>query len=225
MLRFEEYLNQFTNTVNIRDFIIGLIITAILSMVIRMYYIHFADAVSNRRRFANNFLPLALATMLIITIVKSSIALSLGLVGALSIVRFRSAIKDPEELTYLFLVIGLGLATGANQFVVAIIAIPAILILLWVHKALGGRIALSRDASMYLNIETESDDLEGISSILSESLSFVELKRMDSLDKGLSLSYVVRADSLSQLDQLRKAVRDFSPGTTLSVVEKPEIIV
>ena len=64
---------------------------------------------------------LAVATTLIITIVKSSLALSLGLVGALSIVRFRAAIKDPEELTYLFLVIAIGLGLGANQPLLTVI--------------------------------------------------------------------------------------------------------
>ena len=53
-----------------------------------------------------------MTTMLIITVVKSSLALSLGLVGALSIVRFRAAIKEPEELAYLFLTIAIGLALG-----------------------------------------------------------------------------------------------------------------
>ena len=53
--------------------------------------------------------------MIIITIVKSSIALSLGLVGALSIVRFRAAIKEPEELTFLFICIAIGVGLGAGQ--------------------------------------------------------------------------------------------------------------
>jgi hypothetical protein len=225
MLRFEEYLNQFTNTINIQDFAIALLTTALLAVVIRMYYIRHGEAVSNRRRFGNIFLPLALTTMLIITIVKSSIALSLGLVGALSIVRFRAAIKDPEELTYLFLVIGLGLATGANQFLVAFVAIPAILFLLWVNKRLSGNKPMSGSGSMYVNIETDTDDLKGITAILSETLSFVELKRMDSLDPGLSLSYVVRAENLDQLDALRNRVLDISTSTSLSVVERPEIVV
>ena len=134
----------------------------------------------------SSFLPLALTTMLIITIVKSSIALSLGLVGALSIVRFRAAIKDPEELTYLFLVIGLGLATGANQFLVAFVAIPAILFLLWVNQRMSGKKPMSGSGSMYVNIETDTDDLQGITAILSETLGFVELKRMDSLELAAS---------------------------------------
>ena len=114
-MKFEQYLEEFTNTINLPEFLLNLVITALVAAVLRWFYIRYSNSVSNRKRFAANFLPLALATMLIITIVKSSIALSLGLVGALSIVRFRAAIKDPEELTFLFLVIGLGLATGANQ--------------------------------------------------------------------------------------------------------------
>ena len=58
--------------------------------------------------------PLAGTIFLVIVIVKSSLALSLGLVGALSIVRFRTPIKEPQELVYLFLAIGIGLGYGAN---------------------------------------------------------------------------------------------------------------
>ena len=57
--------------------------------------------------FFKNFTSLTLITTLIITVVKSSLALSLGLVGALSIVRFRAAIKEPEELVYLFICIAI----------------------------------------------------------------------------------------------------------------------
>jgi hypothetical protein len=66
---------------------------------------------------------LTLVTICVIAVVKSSLALSLGLVGALSIVRFRAAIKDPEELVYLFLCIGLGLALGAGQILFAVVLI------------------------------------------------------------------------------------------------------
>ena len=68
--------------------------------------------------FSKNFVVLGVATCIVIMIVKSSLALSLGLVGALSIVRFRAAIKEPEELVYLFLIIAVGLGTGANQLVI-----------------------------------------------------------------------------------------------------------
>ena len=127
----EKYIAEFNNNIPLDEFLLNLIIIAILVSALRIFYIRYGNAISNRRKFAANFLPLALATMLIIMIVKSSIALSLGLVGALSIVRFRAAIKDPEELTYLFFVIGLGLAGGANQPILAIVAFFSIIVLLF----------------------------------------------------------------------------------------------
>ncbi len=81
---------------------------------------------------------LAVTTMIIITIVKSSLALSLGLVGALSIVRFRSAIKEPEELTYLFLTIAIGLGFGADQRLATIIGF-AFLTLFLIGKSMLGK--------------------------------------------------------------------------------------
>ena len=59
-----------------------------------------APQFSDRSLFSKNFIFISLTTMLIITIIKSSLALSLGLVGALSIIRFRTAIKEPEELMF-----------------------------------------------------------------------------------------------------------------------------
>ena len=59
---------------------------------------------SNKEYFSDLFIPLSIITCLVITVIKFSLALSLGLVGALSIVRFRAAIKEPEELIYLFLI-------------------------------------------------------------------------------------------------------------------------
>ena len=82
---------------------------------------------SNSFLMQNILTIVGLSTVLIIAVVKSSLALSLGLVGALSIVRFRTPIKDAEELGYLFLVIATGLAAGADQEVAILVALPIIL--------------------------------------------------------------------------------------------------
>lgn len=225
MLKFEQYLEQFNNTINIYDFLVSILVTAVLATIIRWFYVRFGNAVSNRKRFASNFLPLALATMLIITIVKSSIALSLGLVGALSIVRFRAAIKEPEELTYLFIVIGLGLATGANQIIIAIVAILLILLLLLVSKKLEGKINYKSEDRMYVNVTTDLNDLNAISDILINTLPYVELKRMDTLAQGLDLSYICKASNLDQINTLKNKLTALSPSTKLSIVDQPDLII
>ena len=78
---------------------------------------------------------IATTTAFIISVVKSSLALSLGLVGALSIIRFRTAIKEPEELSYIFIAITIGIGLGANQVVITLIAfiLTSVVILLLFH--------------------------------------------------------------------------------------------
>ena len=123
------YLNQQIQ-VNLFTFIQSIIVAALLSFLIQLVYVKFSNSLSNKDDFSKNFIVLGLATTLVITIVKSSLALSLGLVGALSIVRFRAAIKDPEELVYLFLVIASGLGCGAGQIKITSIGISSALIII-----------------------------------------------------------------------------------------------
>ncbi|MBR9923168.1 MAG: DUF4956 domain-containing protein [Bacteroidetes bacterium] len=221
----EKYIEEFSNNVPVGEFLFNIVITALLTILLRWFYIRFGSAISNRKKFGNNFLPLALGTLLIIMIVKSSIALSLGLVGALSIVRFRAAIKDPEELTYLFIAIGIGLAGGANQPILAIVALLVILLILFVHKRFTGQLSHSREDRMFVNINTDIEDLDQIVQVLTNVFPFVELKRMDTLDKGLDLSFICKATDIRQLSQLRDALKELSGNTSLSVVDQPDLIV
>jgi uncharacterized membrane protein YhiD involved in acid resistance len=125
---------------NIRLFI-NLIVGGLLSMFVRELYRRFSRSLSNRESFSAIFIPLTVTTVLVINTVKSSLALSLGLVGALSIVRFRAAIKDPEELVYLFFCIAIGLTLGAGFTAEAFsgLVIFTIFIIYLHHRGVGGR--------------------------------------------------------------------------------------
>ena len=116
------FLNENIN-INLNNFTVNLLATVILCFVLRQLYIKFSSSLSNKDEFSKNFVILGITTCIVITIVKSSLALSLGLVGALSIVRFRAAIKEPEELVYLFLTITIGLGNGAGQLKVTLVGL------------------------------------------------------------------------------------------------------
>ena len=79
------------------SFLISLIAAAILSYIIKRSYVSYSQSLSNRDYFSDVFIPLSVITCLVISVVKFSLALSLGLVGALSIVRFRAAITSNER--------------------------------------------------------------------------------------------------------------------------------
>ena len=127
------FLNQSVE-IDIFSFLISLLLSAILALLVKYVYLKCAMTLSNKSYFSDLFVPLSITTTLVITVIKFSLALSLGLVGALSIVRFRAAIKEPEELIYLFLIIGIGLACGANQYIVVISATIFIIITLFIFS-------------------------------------------------------------------------------------------
>lgn len=221
----ERYIEEFNNNVPIDEFFLNIIVVALLASLLRLYYIHYGNAISNRRKFSNNFLPLALGTLLIIMIVKSSIALSLGLVGALSIVRFRAAIKDPEELTYLLITIGIGLAGGANQPILALVAFTLIVVILFIHRLFTGKISIKQENRLFVNINTDLEDLTKVTNVLSNVFSYVELKRMDTLEKGMDLSFICKAEQLEQLSKAKDEITQLSEKTRLSIIDQPDLIV
>ncbi len=114
-------------------------IGGLLAMYVRALYRRFSSSIGNRDSFSAVFPMLTAVTVLIIFVVKSSLALSLGLVGALSIVRFRAAIKSPEELVYLFFCIGLGVALGAEHRLLALVAVVVVSLFIVGRGRLRGR--------------------------------------------------------------------------------------
>ena len=119
----KSVLNSFTTTdITTTQIAIVLMITLVISL-----YIFFIYRILNRKNFYNkNFnislVALALITATIIIAIQSSIVVSLGMVGALSIVRFRTAVKDPLDLVFLFWSLSVGIICGVGLFEVAILS-------------------------------------------------------------------------------------------------------
>lgn len=148
--------NFFLNSniqIDFGNFFVAILLSLILAYLVKLTYIKVGRALNDKNYFSDTFIPLAIITTLVITVIKFSLALSLGLVGALSIVRFRAAIKEPEELVYLFFIISIGLANGANQFLLSIIATVIILSFLLIR-------------SIYLNKKSNNGNFNSDSNIL-----------------------------------------------------------
>jgi len=203
----ENYLTQAQAQISTPGFIINLILTAITAYILKKIYVRFGQALSNRNIFGNNFVPIAMTTMFIITIVKSSLALSLGLVGALSIVRFRAAIKEPEELVYLFICIAIGLGYGANQVNVTITGFLLIVIAITLIRKSAFKVENSN--VMYLTISKKSKtrlDIEKILEVLEKNSLEVDLKRLDESPTTNEISFITSFQTKAQLLELREAL-------------------
>lgn len=180
--------NFFLNSnvdISLTNFVIAIIISAILAYIVKISYIKVSRSLNDKEHFSEIFIPLAIITTLVITVVKFSLALSLGLVGALSIVRFRAAIKEPEELVYLFFVIGIGLANGANQFMIAIISTFIIILILYLRKIYNDKkdsnsLTESSTNILQLQIDDKKIDSEKIVERIKKNLNYLNLKSFSS---------------------------------------------
>jgi len=204
---------------NIPNFILNLFITAILGYLLGLVYIRFGSTHSNRKNFAHNFVLLAVTTMFIITFVKSSLALSLGLVGALSIVRFRSAIKEPEELSYLFLSIALGLGIGAGFGVLTIIGFSAITIIIIFKRLLVKKISTQNLIISVSNNEGGKIDSNKIVEILSLFTNSLRLKRIDETVKVTEISFLATFNDLNKLQNSISELKKIYPDINITYMD------
>ena len=221
---FEEFFTSHVNASSVPELILNLILVAAFAHFLAKFYIKYGRTLSNRKDFSNNFITVAMATMLIITIIKSSLALSLGLIGALSIVRFRAAIKDPEELTYLFLAIALGLGIGAQQTMVTIISFLSILLILYIRQSglFGIRKEKQWQQDLHLIISTEFPKLlhlDLIQDLISQHCQYSRTKRVDKTETSLEYICIVEFKDKGSLEAIDAALRSIDDKVKISFMD------
>lgn len=196
-------------------------VSAVLAFLLAWHFVQFGQSFSNRRKFARILPSIALTTTLVIAIVKSSLALSLGLVGALSIVRFRTPIKEPEELAYIFLSIAIGLGTGAGHLMATTAAIGMILLILAIRSRLDQQ---DHPANLYLNIDIPRGEkepgMEDLLRLLKEKVEQVDLRRFDVHPDHVGATFYIDCEQEQALLAVEGAVRERYPQATLTFVDQ-----
>lgn len=209
-----------TVDIDIWAFLINLALAAVLALILSFVYGRYGDSISNRKMFARTFVILIMTTMVIISVVKSSVALSLGLVGALSIVRFRAAIKEPEELAYLFLAISVGLGLGADQREITLIAFAAIIVLIIARKKLFHK--HYENQNLHLMISSRSPDkleLNQIVTALKSCCSSVKLRRFDESQDSIEASFMVELHDYNDIEKAKVELGKLSDSVKITFLD------
>ena len=129
---FLENITEFSAT----DTLIAMVAALVIGMFIFVVYKKTFNSVMYSTGFAMTLVGMTMVTTLVILAVTSNVVLSLGMVGALSIVRFRAAIKEPMEIVYLFWSVAAGIVIGAGMLPLAIVgsAIIGVILILFANK-------------------------------------------------------------------------------------------
>lgn len=197
-----------------------LLLGGALALYLRALYRFCSPSASDTDSIARVFPLLTLVTIGVIAVVKSSLALSLGLVGALSIVRFRAAIKDPEELVFLFLCIGVGLSLGAEQPLLAMVLVAAAtLFMLGMHftgRSGGGQnllLTITGEAT-----EALQDHDSGLLAVVEQLAGPCRLQRLDVEEGRIQARVVLRRSGLRETGTLVTKLRQRLPDCEFSYV-------
>jgi hypothetical protein len=212
---------------SILSLLMNLGIGVFLSLLLRWHFRRFGSTLSNREEFAQVFPFILLTTVLIITVVKSSLALSLGLVGALSIVRFRTPIKEPEELAYLFIAIAMGLGLGANQ---TIPTVTAGLVILFVMALFKWKWRENENKNLYLSLNWEhsTDEqserlIERFNEVISRHSSITDLRRFDVRSDSVEATYFVDIGSTDHLSAMVDELRSTFPLIGVTFIDQNQL--
>ena len=200
-----------TSEIHIETMFVCIGLTAAIALYIFLVYRLMNRNTFYNRNFNISLVELAVITAAIILTIQSNIVVSLGMVGALSIVRFRTAIKDPMDLVFLFWSISVGIICGAGYAMIAVIASAALTILL-VLISLGkngkGSQVLVVDAGAYIE--------EEILGAVKANCSTWKVRARNVSQEDMNLAIEVRA---REPQKLIRAVMEIEKVTNVSLLE------
>ncbi|HOK68255.1 MAG TPA: DUF4956 domain-containing protein [Bacillota bacterium] len=193
----DETFKQYFNWLTISETLIVLVVALVMGLLICFIYTKFFRGVVYSRTFSITLIGMCVMTSMVTLAISSNIVISLGMVGALSIVRYRTAIKEPLDLLYLFWSITTGITVGAKMYVLSVIAavIMILIILLFSRRSITGRV--------YIMVVHYVGDLAG-----------------DMIRKALgSAKYRIKSKTVRK-DASEMAIEIFAKGDSMAFVEK-----
>ena len=201
LLDINQLINPNIDQLDIIPTLFSFVICVLMSFIVRDFYIKRSFSLTGKMHIGSIIPVLSTVVFLVIVVVKSSLALSLGLVGALSIVRFRTPIKEPEELVYLFLAIAIGLGYGAGQVLVTTILSLSILfvIFMWLSNR---NIAKTSEYNLVIKWTKKDVAFEDILREISPVAENLKLVRLDKGPSGNTSVMLIVPDEDHPIDEI-----------------------
>ena len=196
---------------------VDFILCVVMSFILRNFYIRRSFSLTGKMHIGSIIPILATVVFLVILVVKSSLALSLGLVGALSIVRFRTPIKEPEELVYLFLAIAIGLGYAAGQTLLTSVIFLSILIIsyFWLSNQNNKVI----EYNLVISWGDKELTFEKMTNIISNSVDSIKLIRLEYGENTNTAVLMIAPKETADIEELSKGLINLDKNLTVSFYE------
>ncbi len=205
-----------------------LVISLIGGLYVRYIYWKLSTTFSSKISFGNTLLIITISVASLVAVVKSSLALSLGLVGALSVIRFRTAVKEPFNLAFLLFSICIGISVGASQYIFGLfLLIFGTIGFLFAYRST--KYAKSKGFSIEVDdIDTIAftlpfgSSLDELYKLLKKTTSYYSIISIDQEDKEpISLAIKVKVLNPSSLSVIKNDLFEKFPGSRFSFYNSP----
>lgn len=208
-----SFVSMFSETnISTTDIIMTLGMTCVIALYIFAVYRLITRKTFYNKNFNISLAALALITAIVILTVQANIVISLGMVGALSIVRFRTAIKDPMDLVFLFWSISVGIACGASMIEIAIIGSLLLTVIIFVLD----RLPVARASSiLVINASAGIELMDSINEAVKSNSKYYKIKSRNVSDSALDVVIELWA---SDENELLKAVKGIEKINSVSLM-------
>ena len=198
----------------------------VAGLILRYIYTRYSQSISSKSSYGNTLLMVTVSVAGLIAVVKSSLALSLGLVGALSVIRFRTAVKEPYTLSFILFAVCVGISIGAAQFIFAIlILLTGSLIALFSYfrsTENSSRFFKNNDIDTLTITAVKQENIMEALSDISEKVSLYSLKNITNNVNSETVATIgIVVDSNSILNELLKSLNKIPGILSVSFYNSP----
>lgn len=206
-----QQLADLTGRVTILEAFAAIFLSFILTLIIAIVYRKTHTGARYSQSFVQTIIIMGVVVSVIMIVIGNNIAVAFGLVGAFSIIRFRSAISDPKDIAFIFFGMAAGITCGLGYYIIAILFTLTLVVIIFVLYATNFGQTASIKKRLTLTVPENLHDETVFNKILSEHLTVFSLQSIQTSNQGtmIQLEYVIQnkpgVDDKKLMDELRKA--------------------
>ena len=197
-----EALEEMQAKMPIETVFLILVIAFIVAMIIYLTYKNTYTGVMYNPRFNVSLVMITMVTTIVMVVIGSNISVSLGMVGALSIIRFRTAVKDPRDTAFIFWSVVTGLACGTQNYTIVLAGSIVICLVLFLFKKV-----ISGNDKYLLIIKGQDFDIKEIEKIIEQDVKYFQCKGKYVKNNNIELIYDVRLKAKKD-DKVLNSLKD-----------------
>ena len=197
----------------IQTVLLVLLVAFLVSLIIYLTYKNTYTGVLYNPRFNVSLIMITMITTMVMVVIGSNISVSLGMVGALSIIRFRTAVKDPRDTAFIFWCVVSGLACGTQNYTIVIVGSVFICLILFLFKKF-----TTKNNKYVLIIKGKSFDLKEVEKTLDKKLKDYICKGKYISVNGMEIIYDVKIKDSKISDNIIVSLSNVSGVNTINIV-------